>query len=393
MKKIFLLLSVSCFTLGSCNTKTEKKQGKLKEIIAMRADTVKKSINQVYYDLGKEMLLKCFEFPDKNDFKNKIEEIFSVDLDTNRNEVVGLGIKENSELALINYSYIIPSFYDFLYGESEKDVSIEVYKNIGLDKELCAYNNMIFHNDIKATNFIKSKSPELLIDLVKTYSYTTNKDWLKFAFNKSKLYEPMVLEKFLFSVKCKGTWRAENGDCHPIYTLRKDMLDKMIEYGAELSQLSTVANMISNGNPESYEEDTEELYAYLMAYCYKAGQSGIIEYLYDTNPKMIEVFRKKDFYGIEDLEDFTDNFYKPQDKRFGLSSIGPDPYIAYGVINDPDGYTNLRDGKGTSAKVIKKIKEGEKFGIETNTGEWWIVVTEDGTRGRIHSSRVTVIKE
>lgn len=373
--------------LSSCKGQIDNKNNKkMEDQLLYSFDTNQMSFLVDIYDYSYEKLEKCRKNVSKQTFQEKVKEIYNIDFDEIKyNDIYVNEASEHSDEILVNQRMI---FINELPNIESKNEITESYLEL-----LCNYNDMIFSNDIKSTNFIKANNPNLLIDLIRIYGYSANKDWLKFAFNKSKLYEPMVLEKFLFSVKCKGTWRAENGDCHPIYTLRKDMLDKMIEYGAELSQLSTVANMVSNGRPESYEEDTEELYAYLMAYCYKAGQSGIIEYLYDTHPKMIEVFRKKDFYGIEDLEDFTDNFYKPQNKRFGLSSIGPDPYIAYGVINDPDGYTNLRDGKGTSAKVIKKIKEGEKFGIETNTGEWWIVVTEDGTRGRIHSNRITIIKE
>ncbi|WP_438710540.1 SH3 domain-containing protein [Aquimarina muelleri] len=334
-----------------------------------------------------------FSFPSFKVFSERILHFFDYNLENASYRVITFEDihKKFSPEALYYEKYIIPDTYMF---EELSDENLDESDYNFFLKEIIEYNKMIFYDDIGATNWIKNNSPTLLIDLVRTYNYTENKSWLQFVFKKTKLYEPQELEQFLFTVNCIGKDYTEGGECKKtISILRKDMLDKMIEYGAELSQLSTVANIVSNGNPQMYEEDTEELYAYLMAHCYKAGQSGIIEYLYDTNPKMIEVFRKKDFYGIEDLEDFTDNFYKPQNKRFGLSSIGPDPYIAYGVINDPDGYTNLRDGKGTSAKVIKKIKEGEKFGIETNTGEWWIVVTEDGTRGRIHSSRVTVIKE
>ncbi|GGX35570.1 SH3 domain-containing protein [Aquimarina muelleri] len=349
------------------------------------------------YAMLNEKIAFCYKKPTNEQFRKKILEIFNTDISTKNETEIRLSTDKYPETVLINYNFIIPfNLHPMIPDEEslqkmDKEAIEKAYDYI--IKNTCNYNKMIFNNDIHATNWIKKNSLSL-INLAQEYGYTKNKDWLQFAFSKSKLHEPTVLESFLFGFRCDSIVKNDGGyECKGQWQLRKDMLDKMIEYRAELSQLSTVANMVSNGKPQMYEEDTEELYAYLMAHCYKAGQSGIIEYLYDTDPKMIEVFRKKDFYGIEDLEDFTDNFYIPQNKRFGLSSLGPDPYIAYGVINDPDGYTNLRDGKGTSAKVIKKIKEGEKFGIETNTGEWWIVVTEDGTRGRIHSSRITIIKE
>ena len=167
----------------------------------------------------------------------------------------------------------------------------------------------------------------------------------------------------------------------------------MLDYGAELSQLSTIANKVSNGSQDSYEEDTNELYNYLMAHCYAAGQPGLIEYLYDTNPKMKTVFKENGFYGVEGLEEYTNDLYIPQDQRYAIGSLDPDPYEGYGVINDPDGFSNMRSGKGRNYPITKKILKGEKFAIDRKENDWTLIVLADGTRGWIHSSRINIIKE
>ncbi|MCG8187053.1 hypothetical protein J2Q04_13340 [Tenacibaculum finnmarkense genomovar finnmarkense] len=318
--------------------------------------------------------LNSYVYPDKEVFRKRVEEIFGIDVEdyitnyqvvTSHTEFPYMALKKQKIIVDLEKIDDIPAFYDY--------------------EAILKLNKMLFYNDIESTNWLKLKYPKGFTYLIKETGYTGSDDWLKFAFTQEDFSKWDSIDAYLFSYSCEKGNKAKR--------LRPKMLDKMISLGVELSQLSTVANMVSNGNQEMYEENKEELYAYLMAHCYKAGQSGIIEYLYDSNPKIIEVFRKKDFYGIEDLKDFTDNFYKPQNKRFGLSSLGPDPYISYGVINDPDGYTNLRHGKESSSKVIKRVKTGEKFGIETNKGTWWIVVTEDGSRGFMHRSRITIIKE
>ncbi|MCD8440911.1 hypothetical protein G1K82_12860, partial [Tenacibaculum finnmarkense] len=368
MKNIIQIILIT-LCMQSCNGQKGKKM-----------NTVKYNRNAIL----NEKISSCYKKPTDKEFRQKILEVFKIDISKTTKKEINLSIELYPETALKEYNFIIPDdLHPMIPSEEDllkmdKEFIEKAYKYV--TKSICNYNKMIFYNDIAATNWVKKNSSSL-IHIVTKYGYIKNKDWLQFAFSKSELHEPYQLERFLFDVKCRGEERGEGGDCNTVSSLRKDMLDKMIEYGAELSQLSTVANMVSNGNQEAYEENKEELYAYLMAHCYKAGQSGIIEYLYDSNPKMIEVFREKDFYGIEDLKDFTDNFYKPQNKRFGLSHLGPDPYISYGVINDPDGYTNLRHGKESSSKVVKRVKTGEKFGIEINKGDWWIVVTEDGTRG------------
>jgi hypothetical protein len=55
-------------------------------------------------------------------------------------------------------------------------------------------------------------------------------------------------------------------------------------------------------------------------------------------------------------------------------------------IQDPDGYTNLRDGE--NGNVIRKVYPNESFIILESSGDYFIVQFEDGNRGYIHKSRV-----
>jgi hypothetical protein len=71
-----------------------------------------------------------------------------------------------------------------------------------------------------------------------------------------------------------------------------------------------------------------------------------------------------------------------------------------GVINDPDGYTNLRAGKGVSFKIIDKILENEIFYNEDDSNENWLPVTitrcacdesddySNEIEGYVHRSRI-----
>lgn len=62
--------------------------------------------------------------------------------------------------------------------------------------------------------------------------------------------------------------------------------------------------------------------------------------------------------------------------------------LTAGIINDPDGYTNLRSGKGANFEIARKIREGEKFEFEADSTNWWPVTAEDGTQGYIHKSKI-----
>jgi hypothetical protein len=60
-----------------------------------------------------------------------------------------------------------------------------------------------------------------------------------------------------------------------------------------------------------------------------------------------------------------------------------------GVIDDPDGYTNMRAEKRLDAAVLARVKSGELFSFECEPGDVWCRVTRSsGQSGWIHSSRV-----
>jgi SH3 domain-containing protein len=60
-----------------------------------------------------------------------------------------------------------------------------------------------------------------------------------------------------------------------------------------------------------------------------------------------------------------------------------------GVIDDPDGYVNLRSGKSTDAPVVAKVKAGEAFSFEREGGDGWCKVKlATGKSGWMHHSRI-----
>ena len=61
-----------------------------------------------------------------------------------------------------------------------------------------------------------------------------------------------------------------------------------------------------------------------------------------------------------------------------------------GYINDPDGYTNVRKEKSSKSEVLFQIYENERFDIQNNEGDWWLIKFNDNY-GYIHNSRVTQI--
>lgn len=71
-----------------------------------------------------------------------------------------------------------------------------------------------------------------------------------------------------------------------------------------------------------------------------------------------------------------------------------DSQVFNAVINDPDGYTNVRKYPDTKAPILFKISKGEKFSIEElpHATNWYKIYNYKGRyEGWIHKSRVTKI--
>lgn len=61
-------------------------------------------------------------------------------------------------------------------------------------------------------------------------------------------------------------------------------------------------------------------------------------------------------------------------------------------INDPDGYTNVRNGMSTDAPIIDRLYVGQVYEVfPTADANWWKVVTPSNVAGYIHKSRVRLL--
>src|SRR5215210_5048515 len=69
----------------------------------------------------------------------------------------------------------------------------------------------------------------------------------------------------------------------------------------------------------------------------------------------------------------------------------PRRYESQAVINDPDGYTNLRSGPGIQYQVVSKVVNGEIFYVIYQQGNWWQVRTREGKSGYMHRSRIKIL--
>ena len=63
----------------------------------------------------------------------------------------------------------------------------------------------------------------------------------------------------------------------------------------------------------------------------------------------------------------------------------------YGVINDPDGYTNVREDKSSKSEIVFKVYKNKRFKIIDNSGNWWLI-EYNGQQGYMYKNRIDVIK-
>lgn len=62
-----------------------------------------------------------------------------------------------------------------------------------------------------------------------------------------------------------------------------------------------------------------------------------------------------------------------------------------GIINDPDGYVNIRKSNNGNSEIIDIVKDGEVFTYWETNDNWYVVQTSKGVKGFMHKSRIKPI--
>jgi len=106
---------------------------------------------------------------------------------------------------------------------------------------------------------------------------------------------------------------------------------------------------------------------------------------------------------------------KPAEEKAPVAAIGPAPvhksvrvpsaqsaglaaapldtgiYVLPAVIDDADGFTNVRAGRGPKTDIVAVVKSDEQFRTYKQDTKWWQVKTRDGVVGYIHVSRIRLL--
>ena len=63
----------------------------------------------------------------------------------------------------------------------------------------------------------------------------------------------------------------------------------------------------------------------------------------------------------------------------------------YGIINDPDGYTNVREHRSVKSDILFSIEENRRFKIISRDSNWWLIEYR-GKQGYMYKDRITIIE-
>lgn len=68
------------------------------------------------------------------------------------------------------------------------------------------------------------------------------------------------------------------------------------------------------------------------------------------------------------------------------------PVPCMAVINDPDGYTNVRKEPSTKAEITERVLDGQSFLVLSVNNKWCHIITPTGKYGFMHASRVKSLR-
>lgn len=335
-----------------------------------------------------ELKQQGFSTPDETTFKQRIKEVFQVDIDTyeeSQQKFSGsLTEKENKDVKIL-----IPRYGFIAESQKQPEVYIKERYINWIDPEedsisLLNFNNYIFYKNDNAFEYLKSRKSIYLYNLIIDFGYQEDKrlvDFIleeigdKFPKSENEDYPNIVF------IGSKGLFGK--------YELRKDLVRKYFEKfpSSKLPYYSLAETILDKRNDEGYEYegDRYENTAFLLEIQleYSRDQLGTlinggVDYILNKNPEFLEKLKENYAYNYPLLKDYIVFFQNE------INTVVENNY----AIIDPDGYTNLRKEKNTTSEVLQKINSGEHIEVLDNSSDWFLIKTEEGKQGYVHKSRI-----
>ena len=318
------------------------------------------SLSTDLIDYGKRSLSDMdFRFPPNEEYAQKILEIYGIDISQYANSIIALNNAKFPYIALKSENYI-------LYEDS--DVDNEYLIN---QADLFHYNNYIFYGNKGSYNLLKAKNPNLLNDLVIEFGYNKDKELTKYVLSNFDFSDGSGFHDLIFTYHPK-TSKYELREY--IFADIEHFLDKEKIKKEVYPNIKDIIEKILS-TPDDYS-NPQKITAFLFNIELKIGKTRHIEDYLNKNPHYKADLERFQFYHLLELKKYINDIDLDKSHK-----------IIY-FIQDPDGYTNLRKEKNISSEVIQKIKTGALIEVLDNSGDWFLVKTQEGYTGYVHKSRI-----
>ena len=408
VKIVLFLILISCKNNGQENPINQKKENETNMKIS-NTYKLNYTSKEDIFNVQKFLSSKNFKSLDDTLFKNKIIEKFNVNIDTigSKNSIVyeEATLDPNISTDAILYTtayrgnkFMVPIIEDLIEPFFSDRTKFEDFPTERKDI-LYHFNNWVFYDNKASFTYLKTKKPWTFMHLINDYGYVGNDEYTRFILKnigEGREAQDNINEMVI-------SWAPRKNR----FEIRKTVIEKIIEFQPDLVfnigmivsdyAVYTIKSKESkNSFLHTYETEEQKLedFSYLMNVLVDQGMVGILDELYNENPMVLGLLKKNNFYGYEDLKNYSLHAYgqTPYDEE------NPKPIYEMAVINDPDGYTNVRDSSG---EVVFKIKDGEEFMVSKSDKEiigdfykdgWWYVRFQ-GKNGWIHNSRVKIVAE
>lgn len=175
-----------------------------------------------------------------------------------------------------------------------------------------------------------------------------------------------------------------------IFSANMPMTSKMIEHKKNKEDLSSFQNYTGGVDAKKevadYQFRQDSILKEQVSLLLKEGKVDSALALIKQNETTSEKIKNELFSSVTSSQNKSHEQYSNSNSNTSSTTdFGGQP----AVINDPDGYTNIRSGQGTNFNILGVVYEGETFyAIRNNSSDWWRIKNKNGIIGYMHKSRI-----
>ncbi|WP_165828778.1 SH3 domain-containing protein [Flavobacterium sp. HTF] len=380
MKKAMILFMLTTLVV-SCNSQTKEKKMEIK-------GSIKKNEDKLYIEylplMEKLLRTNGYKFLEHQDFKNKINEYFGVDIyEAKFNDVFlerGLGFT-----AMGNEGFIDTYQVDRGIINGAGDAFAEILKedmNNNYNVDFVNYNKILFNDELMAISKI-SKDAGKTEDIVVYLNYEKN-NFLYSSFIKNL----KKIDEYNDDFKWHLLWYNNRSKSEII---RKKMISDITTKNPEF--IFDLAYFLHSNATKVKEKVESKLLEQTLAYLIEVELKNyedkdlsdnkgysLLNNFYVQNPDLLNKFKANGYYNYSLVNNYTQTYLSMSDEES----------LFFGKIIDKDGFTNLRKDKTTSSEILQKIITGSQVEVLDNSGDWWLVQTKEGKKGYVYKTKIKV---